>query len=302
MSTGGSTTPYPMGWVEDRDGVNRVLATLPLPVFAAGAAHLMGEAPTDVYLYKAWKDVNGGSYPSYVAQAIGDCTSFGTGHGIDLLACIQIALDKKAEAFKETCTEALYGEGRELANMLGGGDGCYGGAVAKAANQYGVTTREQVGAYSGQRAKQWGARGTPAEVKAQGKDHPVQTISLVSSWGELQACLANGYPVTVCSNQGFDMRRNAKGICAPQGSWAHCMMICGIMYVGTPDECAVIANSWGDNAFSGPTPNDMPPFAFAAKRAVVERMLMGRDSWALSSFVGFPGQPLPGSWTWEGFA
>lgn len=303
MSTGfQETAPFPTGWTPNPAGVARIMATLPLPTFAAGAPHLMGFAAQDVKLYTAWKEVNGDKFPSYPAQEIGDCTSFGTGHGIDLLACVQIALSKRSEVWKEACTEALYGEGRELAHMLGSGDGCYGGAVGKAANQFGVTTREQVGPYSGQRAKQWGRTGTPAEVKAEGKDHLLQTISLVTTWDELQAALSNGYPVTVCSNQGFSMTRDSKGICRPSGHWAHCMLICGILYVGSQDECAVIANSWGDQAFSGPTPEGMPPFAFGAQKSVVERMLALEDSWALSSFQGFPGQPLPSSWTYGGFA
>ena len=303
MSTGSnSTAPFPTGWVHDPIGVKQVLRSLSLPLFGAGAPHLMGAAPTDVYLYKAWEDVNSGSYPDYPAQQIGDCTSFGTGHGVDLLACVQVAIGNKAETWKEACTEAIYGEGREIAGILGGGDGCYGAAVAKAVNQFGVTTREAVGPYSGRRAQEWGARGVPNDVKSSGKDHTVRTISLVSTWAELQAALSNGYPVTVCSNQGFAMTRDARGICRPSGSWGHCMLICGIMYVGTSDECAVIANSWGNTAFFGPTPNDMPPFAFGAERPVVEGMLGVGDSWALSSFDGFPGQSLPSAWTYGGFA
>ena len=33
--------------------------------------------------------------------------------------------------------------------------------------------------------------------------HKVQTTSLISTYEELQDALSNGYPVTVCSNQGF---------------------------------------------------------------------------------------------------
>jgi hypothetical protein len=40
--------------------------------------------------------------------------------------------------------------------MLGGGDGCYGAALAKAVTEVGVVPREAVGAYSGERAKEWG--------------------------------------------------------------------------------------------------------------------------------------------------
>jgi hypothetical protein len=293
------------GWVPpSTEQIIETVNALPYPKFAQAAPHLMGEVATDMYLYKAWKDVLG-QYPAYIAQQIGDCTSFGGGHAVDLLETIQIAIGKKAESYKETCTEAIYGIGREIAGMLGGGDGCYGGAIARAVSEVGTVSREVVGPYSGNRAKTWGGRGgVPEDVKSKCKDHKIKTTSMVDSWDELVAAISNGYPVTVASNQGFTMTRNSKGICEASGSWAHQMMICGIMYVGTPDECAVIAQSWGPNVPDGPTPNDMPNNTFGARKSVVTRMIAGQDSYAMSSFDGYPGQPLPSSWTfgdWSGF-
>lgn len=240
---------------------------------------------------------------SFIANgyAVHNCTSFGAGHAVDLLAAVQIVVARKPESWKEACTEALYGEGREIANMLGGGDGCYGGALAEAVSKVGVIPREAVGPYSGKRAQQWGRTGTPADIKAKSHDHLVGAVALVSTWDELRAALGNGYPVTVASNQGFQMVRDDKGICEARGSWAHQMMICGIFYSGTSDECAVIANSWGDDAFSGPAPNDMPVFAFGGRRRTVERMLAAGDSWAFSNFDGFPGQVIPSDWTYDDF-
>lgn len=294
------------GWIRPSpDQIYHTLASLPHPVFGDAAPDLVRRAKvykgTDVYLYKAWTDVLG-KMPDYPAQQIGDCTSFGTGHSVDLRACIEIAIDKESEEFKETSTEAIYGIGREIAYMLGGGDGCYGGAVARAVTEVGTISREVVGAYSGRRAKDWGGRGVPADIKQKCGDHKVKTASLVSTWDELVAAISNGYPVEVCSDQGFTMTRNEKGICEAQGSWAHCMMIAGLMYVGTGDECAVICQSWGPNTPSGPTPNDMPNFSFGARRRVVERMLAGRDSYALSKFDGYPGRPLPSDWTFSGWS
>lgn len=293
-----STAPFPTGWL---DVPERHVIAAQYSALSALAPHLYAAAPTgDILLYKAWKDVLG-DYPKYVAQAIGDCTSWGAGHAVDLLEAVQIVIGKKAEAWKESCTEALYGAGREIANMLGGGDGCFGGALAKAVSQVGDIARDDVGPYSGQRAKEWGRTGTPAAVKAKMKDHLVKDVALVKTFDELRAALGNGYPVTVASDQGFQMTRNDKGICEAHGSWSHQMMICGILYTGTSDECAVIANSWGDEAFSGPTPNDIPKFAFGARRRVVEGMLGGGDSWAFSNFNGFPGQPLPSHWTYQDY-
>lgn len=291
-----------MGWVRNDAGVDAIKATLPHPVFAQAAPHLMGDGTDkDIFLYLAWKDVLG-SYPNYVAQAIGDCTAVGTGHAIDLLQCIQIVIGKKAETYKETCTEALYGNGRRIAGMLRSwGDGCYGSAVAKAATQYGVIPREEVGAYSGQRAKNWGNTGTPEEINQKSADHKIRTISQVTTWSELCAALANGYPVTVASMQGFTMTRDSNGVCQPQGSWAHLMFIAGVL---NSSGHALICQSWGPNVPSGPLSHDQPNFTFWAPKATVQRMLASQDSWAFSNFDGYPGQPLPSAWShkgWSGF-
>src|SRR5262249_2404649 len=141
----------------------------------------------------------------------------------------------------------LYGTGREIANMLGGGDGCYGSAMVKAMTTIGMIPRAMVGDYSGQRAKDWGGRGAPAELKTTAAQFKLGAAAMVTTWEELRAAFGNGYPVSVSSNQGFTMTRNSEGICEAQGSWAHCMLLCGII-----DETAVIANSWGPNTPSGP--------------------------------------------------
>ena len=89
------------------------------PTLAQSAPHLMGgPAPTEpILLYKAWRDVLGKD-PEYPAQQIGDCVSFGHGHGNDLLQCIEIGLGTPA-VFQETDTEFIYGTSREVAGILG---------------------------------------------------------------------------------------------------------------------------------------------------------------------------------------
>jgi hypothetical protein len=263
------------------------------------APHLSYGAPTDVFLYKAWKEVNG-SYPSYVAQKIGDCTSFGSGHTTDLLECIQIALGKKPESYKEICTEAIYGMGREIANMLGSGDGCYGAAVAKAVMQ-GVVPRELVGPYSGERAKQWGGRsGVPAEIKTKATEHPIKATAAVTTTAEADAALGNGYPFIVCSDQGFTMHRDQDGACQASGSWAHCMH-CEAARTRNGQRQYLIGQSWGPNVPDGPTTDDQPDFTFWISASSLARMLSQNDSFAFSGLAGFPGQPLPSHWTYSDF-
>ena len=95
----------------------------------------------------------------------------------------------------------------------------------------------------------------PADLEAKAKDHKVLTTSLVSTFAELQDALANGYPVTVCSNQGFTMTRDEQGFCSPSGTWGHCMCI-GALRFDRPGAC--ILQSWGRMKPSGPTDLDQP--------------------------------------------
>jgi hypothetical protein len=290
------------GWVHSPDEVAKHLATLAKPTFAEAAPHLSG-AGTDktVLLYKAFKDVNGGQYIPYVAQQIGDCVSFGFGHGVDLLECVQIAIGKKPEKLEQTATEAVYGMAR--VDIGGGqirGDGAIGAWAAKAVSTIGTVNRDVVGPYSGKRAKQWGAQGVPADVKAKAGDHKVKTTALVSTYEELEDALANGYPVPVCSNQGFTLTRDEQGFCRPRGVWGHCMLIVGVRGDDRPGAC--IFQSWGPDMPSGPLALDQPSNSFWADRKVVEDMLAMQDSWAISSFDGYPDQTLPAHWGYEGFA
>jgi hypothetical protein len=291
------------GWIHDPAEVQRTLATLPLPYFAAAAPHLaLSGAGQTTLLYKAYKDVNGGQYINYPAQTIGDCVSHGFGHGVDLLEAVQISIGRKSELFKQTATEAIYGMARvDIGGEHGSySDGAVGAWAAKAVSTIGTINREVVGPYDGHRAKDWGARGVPRDIEAKAGDHKVRSTSLITTFAELEDALANGYPVTVCSNQGFTLTRDEDGFCHPRGTWGHCMLIVGTRADNRPGAC--IFQSWGPDVPSGPLALDQPPNSFWADRDVVERMLGMQDSWALSNFEGYPGQVLPDHWTYDGFA
>jgi hypothetical protein len=275
---------------------------MPRPFFADAARDLARSgAGKTVLLYKAFKDVNGGRYIDYPAQTIGDCVSHGFGHGIDLLEAVQISVAKRAEQFKQTATEAVYGMARvDIGGERSWSDGAVGAWAAKAVSTIGTVSRDVVGPYDGNRAKQWGHDGVPADIKAKAGEHKVKTTSLVTTYEELEDALANGYPVTVCSNQGFTLTRDADGFCRAKGSWSHCMLIVGVRADDRPGAC--IFQSWGSDVPSGPLALDQPPNSFWAERDVVERMLAMQDSWSLSSFDGYPAQDLPSHWTYDGFA
>lgn len=291
------------GWFHDPEEVDRQLAMMPRPLFAQAAPQLAGSGTgKTTLLYKAFKDVNKGSYIDYPAQTIGDCVSQGFGHGVDLLEAVQIAIVRKNEAFHQTATEAIYGLARvDVGGQRGSySDGAVGAWAAKAVSTLGTVDRDVVGPYDGNRAKAWGAKGIPPAVKAQAAKHKVLTTSLVSTYEELEDALANGYPVPVCSNQGFSLTRDDDGFCRPHGTWGHCMLIVGVRAGDRPGAC--IFQSWGPEMPSGPLGLDQPPNSFWANRDVVADMLSMQDSWALSQFDGYPGQAIPDHWSFGGFA
>lgn len=286
------------GWIDDKASVESVLADLPMPYFASAAPGLFaGPLPATTLLYKAFKTVNN-TYPSYPAQSIGDCVSQSFGHGVDLLACVEIAIGGEAETFKHTSTEFIYGTCRiDIGGGRINGDGAVGAWAAKAINTIGTVSRELTGEYDGNKAREWGRRGVPDDLKVQAKDQKVLTVSLVSTWEELKAAIANGYPVAVCSNQGFTMARDANGFCRPKGTWNHCMLVVGYREDATPGAC--VMQSWGPNVPSGPTTLDQPDNTFWADPQTIGRMLGQGDSWALSSFDGYPAQPMPAKWSYS---
>ena len=179
------------GWRHDPDEVGRARSPrMPRPLFAAGRpAPRAARAPgKTTLLYKAFKDVNGGSYIDYPAQTIGDCVSHGFGHGVDLLEAVQIALGHKTEAFKQTATEAIYGMARvDIGGERGSySDGAVGAWAAKAVSTIGTVNRDVVGPYDGNRAKDWGANGVPADDQGQGRpstrSRPPRSSRPTRSW------------------------------------------------------------------------------------------------------------------------
>jgi hypothetical protein len=292
------------GWIHDPAEVQRTLASLPHPYFAAAAPRL-ARSGTDrtVLLYKAFQEVNGGRYLDYPAQQIGDCVGQGFGHGVDLLGAVQIVIGRTSEVFTQTATEAVYAMARVDVGRLYGcdleEDGAVGAWAAKAVSTIGTLSRDLVGPYDGRRAKQWGACGVPRDLETKAVAHKVKTTSLVTTFEELEDALANGYPVTVCSDQGFTLERDDAGFCAPLGTWGHCMLIVGVRADLRSGAC--IFQSWGSDVPSGPLALDQPPNSFWADRVVVERMLAMGDSWALSHFGGYPHQDLPEHWSYVDF-
>ena len=293
-----STAPsFHFGWENPPDEVEAILNQLPLPIFGSAAPFLAGSGKGKVVLlHKCVEEVTGKSFPIHY-QTIGDCVSHGWGLGIDVLKCVQISIDKRPEQWtNETATEVIYAGSRvEIGGgRLGNGDGSLGAWAADWVAKYGIIARGQYGSidlreYDGQRAKSWGGAraGVPDDLEPIAKEHPVKTVSLVRSYEEARDAIANGYPVPVCSMQGFASQRDSKGFAKAQGTWPHCMLFMAVDDAdGRPG--LLCMHSWGPNWIGGPKRHDQPDGSFWVDAAVADRMLDDGDSFAISNFQGYP--------------
>lgn len=309
----------PQGYVPDPAETERIVSSLKYPTLSSAGPSLVSDDNADVVLYPAILKCD----PKYtrVAQAIGSCVGHGFAGCGDALAATEIVVHGEAEDWRGRCLEAsIYALSRVEARgkkRAGTSDGSFGAAAAEAVSKwgclhYGVDYGGQVFKdYSGIREKQWGDTGLPDELEPYAKKRRIKTTTLVESFSDLAKSISSGYPVSICSGQGFTMTRSGgdikdRGFASPRGQWSHCMACIGKRGGKRPG--ALIWNSWGPRAHSGPhysgipsAPDAMPDAfigcTFWVDADVIDRMLKGwKDSFALSSYEGFPPRKLP-SWT-----
>jgi hypothetical protein len=289
----------PMGYVHDWRATEEYLARSQTPCFAASGQRVQdsGVGKT-VLLFDALTKLCG-KFPIH-NQTIGDCVSHGWGISVDVIAAIDV-IQGRSEWRGESATEAGYALSRvEIGKgRLGGSDGSIGAWMADAVQQYGTLRRAKyptvdLTTYSGARAKAWGMprAGLPNELEPLAREHVVQTVSLVTSWEQVRDAIANGYPVAVCSSQGFSDKRDAEGFARPSGRWAHCMALLAVN--DDPRRpSALCVNSWGPDWISGPTRLGQPPGSFWIDAPVINTMVSrDPDSYVMGGLVGYPVQTL----------
>lgn len=306
------TSPkYPQGYVPNPRATEQFIRSMPKPLLRDQGPQLFKQAREhNTFLYRPWVKAYEQRYnQKWVvgAQGIGDCVSWGWKHGADCHLAVLWELGETAE-WIPAATEAIYGGSRVEARGVkfgGWSDGSYGAAAAKWVRDWGIVFRQKydyvdLTRYSAQRAKQWGAYGCGGKndngrLDNEAKKHPIKSVALVTTFEEAARAIQSGYPVVVCSGQGFTSRRDSQGFCAPRGSWSHCMCFIGVRFDRPGLLCL---NSWGPNWVSGPKwPEDQPDGSFWVDAKIATRMLSGRDSFAVSGYSGFPYRPLDhGEW------
>lgn len=286
--------PRYCGWIPDPQAVQECLKGLEVRSIRSVPAWSEEDRSSDeeaVYLWEAVQRVTGQILPGRNQGAVGSCVAVATASALEHLQCVQIAAGEQA-VYRDVASEVIYGGSRV---QIGGGrirgDGSVGVWAARWVKDYGVVPRGLHGrydlrSYDEQRCRDLGRRGVPPELIAIARQHPVLEVMRVQSWAEARVALRRGYPVLVCSDQGFRLERDSEGFCAPRGIWYHAMALIGMRGGRRPG--GFLLNSWGDEAHRGPrVPPHAPPAGFWVDAAILDRMLRQGDSWAFAHLVGF---------------
>lgn len=253
-----------------------------------------------VKLWEFAKQINDGEHFPTFRQETGDCVGMGAANAGIYLQAVQIALNGAPFEFKPLFQPWIYGVSRTAPDLgdgkLGRSAGSVGSWAAGAVQKYGVlaATTPGVPKYSGRVADDWGFKGPPEKFYDAASQFKIRTIAQVRSYEDVRDALANGYPVTVASNQGFAMEGkpyDGKLWGVPRGHWAHQMCFIAVDDLAKAPNGARGAvyclNSWGAAAHGEPV-DDAPPGGFWVDRRTVDRMVAQNDSWAFSNFDGFP--------------
>jgi hypothetical protein len=304
-------TPFMnFGWNPDPREVERVLGTLPMPLFGDAAPHLSGSgAAADVFFWELEEAVLGRRLVAWNQSSIGSCVSHGTGRAVQDAVLVQCALGTSSWPGAEVAREPIYGGSRvEVGGQRGSyQDGSVGAWAAKYVNQWGVLLYRKYDqadlsdGYNVQRCKKWGAEGVPDALEPTAKLYPVKTVSLVESVEQARDAIANGYPLSICGSLGRTMKRQAGGFCPVSGSWSHCQELCGVCVVKGGRPAFVYRNSWGD--YLGSENNrvqlesgreiELPDGCYLSDFESVGRDLRERDTFSFSGVDGYPANDLP---------
>lgn len=216
-----------MGWVDDPDGRAPVAATMPAFAETPAFRAVQGDEPKAVYLWDAYRRLNGINPPERDQGGVGSCVSFGTAAAIEATLANQIFLGFPGE-FRDVAQEVIYAGSRvEIGGGRIRGDGSIGAWAAKFVVNYGIIARGvalgyDLTRYDESRCRGWGRSGVPDDLEREAKKFPVKDAAAVQSWSEAKRALVNAYGIAICSNRGFTMARDSRGICKPSGTWAHC--------------------------------------------------------------------------------
>ncbi len=234
------------GWHRDEATIAANLDPLTTPQFDVTPAGRVALGDDDVFLWQAVRKVNNRGppwYPNIDQGPVGCCVGAGWKHCCDVVQATAI-LGGQAFEWKPASAEVIYGVSR--VDVGGGrisGDGSVGAwAAAAVSSKAGIAAMQKYDSddltvFSPARARKYGSSGVPADIKGAAKEHPVKSTALVKSWADVKRAIQQGYPVAVCSDQGFTMSRDATGRARPQGTWNHCVPYGTMISTRIPKPC-----------------------------------------------------------------
>jgi hypothetical protein len=296
------------GYCPNPEAARRFLETLEQPYFAEAGADCVKRAQgRDTYLFRPMYRAHQARYgtPFVVGKQLnGSCVAWGMMHAIYYAESVEWDIGNRDEPPLMPSSEAIYGAARVESQQHpcdgrraygGWQDGSWGSAAAEAVSKWGVLYRKKypfadLTVYDGEVEKNWGAYGQGGQgddcvADEEAKKTPVQYVGLVKSFDEAAAAIESGFPCTVASDQGFEMRRQEDGSARPSGRWMHQMCWVAVRYAKNGEsrvDQLLTQNSWGPTAHSGPLkPADQPEGSFWVDRTTCERMIAQQDTWAV---------------------
>lgn len=297
--------PFATGWQADPAAVEQVASEMRFKVFSDTPAGQSDDPlPDHFYLWETCRKLDPSGPHAKNQGSVGSCVSFGTNWAVYMTMAADIVINQRNFELKDIAEEVTYAGSRvEVGGGRISGDGSVGAWAAKFVQTYGVVARGvhktaagktyDLSTYDIDRCRTWGRSGVPDDLETVAREHPVQATTRITSWAEFKRAISQGYGVAICSNQGFRMQRDSRGICTPQGSWAHCVSGDGFHKDESGQEYGHIQNSWGSNAHTGPVGWGEPNTGgFWASSSVITRMIAAGDTWAFSSVRGFPARKL----------
>lgn len=296
------------GWVPDQEQIARNVDPQTTEQFAETPAGRAALGDEDVYWWRAVRKaakLPADRYPNVNQRHVGCCVGAAYKHGADVVQATAILAGGRFE-WKPAAVEPIYAGSRvEVGGGRISGDGSVGAWAAKWCREYGLVPMERHGSidlttFDPNRARAWGqrGRGVPDELEPLARMHPIKSTALVRTAADVKRALQQGYPVVVCSSVGFRMERDRDGFAAPQGTWAHAMVLIGWRKDRPGAFCL---NSWGDAVHTGPVwPADAPAAGFWVDERIVGRMVGEGDSFALADVAGFPARQVPLDWFVQG--
>jgi hypothetical protein len=242
------------------------------------------------YLVKCWGE------KWYLSQGdCGCCVACGAALACDVLMAIDTVRNASGNPTSRTDVHTIYWGSRvEIGKNRIQGEGSVGVWACEYLKTYGALPQKKYPEVDLSKfspslcCSQQSYKGVPDTLEPTARQHPVKTYAQVKSFDEAVYALAEGFPITIASSQGFRMELDANGFGRPSGTWNH--QQCIVAYELEPTPCLWIANSW-DACYRGGPPGWCPAVMKVDKRTV-DRMLKEGDSWALSQFEGFRGPGL----------